>query len=223
MMVVVRTRRSARWCATFGVLAALMAAAPGVAAADTRPADRTATSAAFLRTQDVVPSGRPTITYEVRFARVAKWERLPFRAIADRTLNDRRGWGERRGVEFTEVRRHGDFRLWLASAAVVRAAHPSCSAAYSCRVGRDVFINARRWREGADSYRTLPLLGYRQYVINHEVGHWLGLDHQGCTGRADPAPVMQQQTIGLDGCAPRIWPLPREHRAAATHPQLQAD
>lgn len=69
----------------------------------------------------------------------------------------------------------------------------------SCRAGNFVMINLDRWLTAIPDYQGNIAL-YRQYVINHEVGHRLGYNHQACPGPGRLAPVMQQQTFGLDGC-----------------------
>ncbi len=89
-----------------------------------------------------------------------------------------------------------------------------CSPSYSCREGRYVVINERRWRRGSPSFPA-DLTTYRQMVIDHETGHWLGLGHALCPRPGAPAPVMQQQSKGLHGCRPNPWPLPREVRAVS--------
>jgi hypothetical protein len=75
----------------------------------------------------------------------------------------------------------------------------------SCRAGKYVMINLDRWLHAVPDYRGDVAL-YRQYVINHEVGHQLGYGHQSCPGPGRRAPVMQQQTFGLKGCLANAWP-----------------
>lgn len=59
-----------------------------------------------------------------------------------------------------------------------------------------VIINVARWVRGAMVYGR-DLAGYRNYVINHEVGHALGSGHAACPEAGAPAPVMMQQTFGV--------------------------
>ena len=129
-----------------------------------------------------------------------------FRSVVTTTLRDPRGWSLDGTVGYIPVRRGGDVRIWLAAPAAIERAHPTCDAAYSCRVGDDVYINDRRWRDSARTYALRPLAAYRRYVINHEFGHWLGLDHRACRSAGAPAWVMQQQTISVGECDPRVWP-----------------
>lgn len=63
-----------------------------------------------------------------------------------------------------------------------------------------IMINLKNWLGGSKS--TLPLERYRTYVINHEVGHALGLDHNVCPAPGQPGSVMQQMTKGPDHVAP---------------------
>ncbi|QRP45034.1 DUF3152 domain-containing protein [Amycolatopsis sp. FDAARGOS 1241] len=66
---------------------------------------------------------------------------------------------------------------------------------YRRSMGR-VLINLARWVRGAMVYGA-DMTGYRQYAINHEVGHALGNIHVGCPGNSQPAPVMMQQSFGV--------------------------
>ncbi len=83
-----------------------------------------------------------------------------------------------------------------------------CSAEYSCRVGRYVIINQTRWLRATPVWRSAGRnrADYRRLVVNHETGHWLGYGHAGCPGRGQLAPVMMQQSKGLDGCRANPWP-----------------
>jgi hypothetical protein len=75
----------------------------------------------------------------------------------------------------------------------------------SCRIGNRVVLNVARWAHGVPNYGA-SLTTYRQYMVNHETGHRLGRGHELCPGPGQPAPVMQQQTLGLHGCTAYAWP-----------------
>jgi hypothetical protein len=75
----------------------------------------------------------------------------------------------------------------------------------SCRIGERVVLNIARWVHGVPNYGA-SLTEYREYMLNHETGHRLGEAHELCPGPGQPAPVMQQQTLGLHGCVAYAWP-----------------
>ena len=110
--------------------------------------------------------------------------------------------------------RGGSFTLVLSEASQVPTFSPVCSAQWSCRVGRFVIINQTRWRNASPMWNQAhrALRDYRHMVVNHETGHWLGWGHRSCPGRGAAAPVMQQQSKGLEGCRANPWPTPAERR-----------
>lgn len=61
-----------------------------------------------------------------------------------------------------------------------------------------------RWNIGIEAYREID--DYRNYLINHEVGHALGCGRRTCPSPGEPAPVMQQQTKTMQSCRPNAWP-----------------
>jgi hypothetical protein len=132
-------------------------------------------------------------------------------AAVDATLADPRGWTAPGDVSLQRVGPGDDpsFRVRLATPPTVDAhcLPLDTDGIYSCRQGSDVMINLKRWVQGAVESH-LSLADYRHYVISHEVGHALGHHHEGCPSPGAVAPVMMQQTKGLNGCSPNPWPYP---------------
>ncbi|WP_436524133.1 DUF3152 domain-containing protein [Actinoplanes sp. HUAS TT8] len=134
-----------------------------------------------------------------------------FARAIDSTLSDKRSWIASGKVRLRRVPKSAetDFTIYLASAAT---SERMCAAGglhtegfTSCRVPGQVIINADRWADATPDYEG-ELWEYRQYALNHEVGHELGHGHEACPGKGKPAPVMLQQTYGLDGCTRNAWP-----------------
>lgn len=156
-------------------------------------------------------SGERVWTYRVEVEQGLPFAGAEFAAAVDATLADPRSWAAR-GHVFQRLDTEGtDFRLILASPALTDqlCAPLNTRGEVSCRNGDLVVLNALRWAEGIADYAG-DLASYREYMVNHEVGHRIGRGHVQCTGSGDPAPVMMQQTYGLDGCLPNAWPLPDE-------------
>jgi hypothetical protein len=133
-----------------------------------------------------------------------------FATAAAATLADPRGWTAGGHWRFQRVGpgQQYDFTLYLATPDTRDKLCSDVPDGYtSCRNGSSVVLNVARWAEGVPFYRG-DLGPYRQYMVNHEVGHRLGNGHERCPGRGRPAPVMQQQTLGLHGCATNPWPYP---------------
>jgi hypothetical protein len=150
-------------------------------------------------------------TVQVQAEKGLDVDRAAFAKFVLTTLNDPRSWtghGTRRFARTDSS--HADIRVVLASPATSASlcrplqtfgklsCHPRANTAV---------LTYYRWVKAIGEYgrnRT----GYREYVVNHEVGHVLGHRHEYCAGQGKRAPVMMQQTKGLRGCRPNPWPHP---------------
>ena len=172
--------------------------------------------AALLTVPPPVAQAAPvTITYEVR-GKGNTTSLEDFASRAAQTYADHRGWDLGGSIRFVRVAAGGQFTLWLSAPRYLPTFASGCSVSYSCRVGRNVIINELPFREATSAWRATgaSLRDYQHMVVNHETGHWLGLGHASCGGSGQRAPVMQQQSKGLNGCTPNAWPLPWEIRRA---------
>ncbi|GAA0663303.1 DUF3152 domain-containing protein [Streptomyces thermocarboxydovorans] len=172
-----------------------------------------------IRGVDKAPGRGQKITYRVDVEKGLGLDGELFAEAVHKTLNDQRSWAHGGARTFERIHSgRPDFVITLAS--------PGTTAKWCAKSGLDttednvscdsaaterVMINAYRWAQGAETYGD-DLLGYRQMLINHEIGHRLGYDHVTCDKDGDLAPVMQQQTKFLDhdgiSCRPNPWAYP---------------
>ncbi len=193
--------------------------APPVTSAESGhvPADRKVRvrdhgSGSFHRAALSVPSTARTgrlLRYAVEIEKGLPFDRASTARAIARTLNDRRGWTDSGDWRFQLVgtSRRVDFTILIATPDTTdRLCWPMLTRGrVSCQNGNLVVLNARRWAYGASTYGE-HVASYRKYLVNHEVGHRLGRGHVGCPRHGGRAPVMMQQTKGLQGCRPNPWP-----------------
>jgi hypothetical protein len=146
-----------------------------------------------------------------------------FPAVTEATLTDPRGWQRARFRLVRDDRPSTPYVVVLAEPDEVdRLCLPyDTYGKYSCQNGPVVALNADRWREATPQW-TGDLGTYRQMLVNHEVGHLLGMRHPPkpqCPVPGRPALVMSQQSTELRGCLPNPWPLEPEIERAARHDQ----
>ncbi|MBH5336869.1 DUF3152 domain-containing protein [Streptomyces pactum] len=177
-------------------------------------------SFATIPGRDKAPGTGPVTRYRVDVERGLPLDGELFAEAVHRTLNDDRSWGHGGARTFERVSSgRADFVITLASPATTAkwcaksgldttVDNVSCDSASTERV----MINAYRWAQGAATYGDDKLHTYRQMLINHEVGHRLGRNHEFCSADGALAPVMMQQTkfLTTDGATCRInaWPYP---------------
>ncbi|MEJ5928417.1 DUF3152 domain-containing protein [Corynebacterium sp. H128] len=153
-------------------------------------------------------------------------------AMIDATLANPKGWTADPAFSFQHVApdQNPTLRIQLTS---VGTTHAVCGddlkMETSCYmpVGERVLLNESRWVRGAVTAQG-DIGSYRQYLINHEVGHALGYaEHAVCPATGELAPIMMQQTLSLNNselhridphevyrddqvsCGFNPWPFPR--------------
>ncbi len=159
------------------------------------------------------PSGGGTLVrYIVEIEDGLAVDSACFAQVVESVLADERSWGGGDRMSMQRVDSGPvDLRVSLFSPALTDAqcAPLQTNGIYSCWTGSTAAINVWRWEHATDEYAGF-LDVYREYVINHEVGHGLGHGHTDCPSPGEPAPVMQQQTKTLDGCTRNGYPLETE-------------
>jgi len=127
----------------------------------------------------------------------------------EKTLDDPRSWRSTGKVRFSLVKagEQADLHAYLVTPGTTdKLCAPLLTRGeVSCRAGDKVVLNAKRWVLGAEAFGP-DVAPYREYLANHEFGHALGHSHVGCPRAGRPAPVMLQQTKGLQGCTANPWP-----------------
>jgi hypothetical protein len=132
-----------------------------------------------------------------------------FARMVTETLSNPKSWTHNPQFAFTRVdgtaQGEPDFRISLSTPITVREGcgydiplEASCyNPAFADGQPR-VFLNEARWVRGAVPFQG-DVGSYRQYLINHEVGHAIGYQrHEACAANGELAPIMMQQTFSTN-------------------------
>lgn len=131
-----------------------------------------------------------------------------FASMIDATLGDPRGWTASDAFAFKHVAKDDDpdtvIRLVSTDTARELCGAEQFQREVSCRLSSvsasepdQLVLNIARWVRGAVPFQG-DLGMYRQYLVNHEMGHRLGFaEHEACPETGALAPLMMQQTLGL--------------------------
>ena len=143
-----------------------------------------------------------------------------FQQTVTQALADKRSWSGH-GVALKRVDSGPiDFRVSLTSSMTVRSlCGYTVHVETSCFIDGRVVLNDSRWARGSAAYIG-DVTSYRQYMVNHEVGHALGHQHAHQCLPGGLAPAMMQQTFGLRSaatgamCQANPWPYPSGAKGA---------
>lgn len=182
----------------------------------------TALAAAAMLGFAVVGAGGaapPAVTLRVAVDVVGdSTDRAAFEAMVADVLADRRGWSAA-GYRFA-IDPEAAYRLVVALGSDI----PGLCAPYQsrgklgCTEGPTRAINAASWKS-PPAWWTGERDPYRVFLVNHEVGHLIGLRlHLPCPRGGGPMPVMALYGRDITPCTLNAWPTPVELERAAAHP-----
>ena len=149
-----------------------------------------------------------------------------FAAAVESTLGNKLGWTDSGTRRFQRVSGGTcDFVVELATASTsqqectVYGLHTGGHV--SCRGGKEVIINLDRWNTGDPAPEWDGHLDvYRNLVVDHEVGHFLGYHHMACNAPGAPLPVMATPyNTGLQGCVINGLPFDADNKFISGPPE----
>ena len=155
------------------------------------------------------PSAATVYRYVLRVEGGTSVDAAAAAVVVENVLNDDRGWRGTEGVSFEQVDdpAAADFTLSIATPTTTDAlcAPLETIGMWNCRNGTNVVLNSDRWTYGSPTFSSVD--AYHVYEINHEVGHFLGHEHEYCAGAGLTSPVMAQQSrVREGGCTENGWP-----------------
>lgn len=157
---------------------------------------------------------KKTLTYTIKFNKNLQINKNQAIKKIKSVLEDTRGW-KSLGYNFIYIdinnknnnnKHPTDFVIYFTSSQYVKKICNDSRLSCANMENFEIYFNIDRWRYGSKLSK-LKIDDYRTYVINHEVGHIIGRDHDKCKGRNFKVPVMVQQTLGIGNCKPNPWPL----------------
>jgi predicted metalloprotease len=132
--------------------------------------------------------------------------------IAD-TLNDHRSWNH----EFKQTldQTQSFVNMYKYTRQKIKEKFPELVGLSVCeylKTPRMIYFDIQNWNSPPKNF-TGDRKTYRQYLINHEMGHALGHMHSTLENikKEDFCPVMYQQTKGTNQCQANQWPIKSEN------------
>ena len=146
------------------------------------------------------------LKYKVSIDQDIKRNLKNFKNIIDKILSNKKSWPHK----FIQNDYNYDFQIILTPAKKIKKICDfkglSCTDMYS----NIIYINNYRWTKGSKPSK-LSLNDYRIYLINHEVGHILGIGHTNPI-KNQKVSVMVQQTLGIGDSKPNPWPTKADYK-----------
>jgi hypothetical protein len=122
------------------------------------------------------------------------------------TLTDSTGWSLGGRLRFAPVQNNCNLSIRLVRATQMSSLSATCSGQSTCRLGNQIELNLSNWMVPPTTW-TQGTGSYRQQMIEHEIGHWLGFDHGSCTLKSSAVPILESPTVILNGCSPNWYQL----------------